>query len=95
LKTKITFFLFLSKKSSFFQLPEFQMVNLRSSGKDELERGSCSVFKISIEKEYFNMIKPEDKLHKQMQEYAETPAYFVCFSEEYALLGVSKASISY
>ena len=71
------------------------MVNLRSSGKDELERGSCSVFKISIEKEYFNMIKPEDKLHKQMQEYAETPAYFVCFSEEYALLGVSKASISY
>lgn len=30
-----------------------------------------------------------------MQEYAETPAYFVCFSEEYALLGVSKASISY
>ncbi|MCS2337480.1 hypothetical protein NXX54_22510 [Bacteroides sp. BFG-638] len=95
MKTKITFFLFLSKKSSFFQLPEFQMVNLRSSGKDELERGSCSVFKISIEKEYFNMIKPEDKLHKQMQEYAETPAYFVCFSEEYALLGVSKASISY
>jgi len=87
LKTKITFFLFLSKKSSFFQLPEFQMVNLRSSGKDELERGSCSVFKISIEKEYFNMIKPEDKLHKQMQEYAETPAYFVCFNEEYALLG--------
>ena len=71
------------------------MVNLGSSGKDELERGSCSVFKISIEKEYFNMIKPEDKLHKQMQEYAETPAYFVCFSEEYALLGVSKASISY
>ena len=57
------------------------MVNLRSSGKDELE--------------YFNMIKPEDKLHKQMQEYAETPAYFVCFDEEYALLGVSKASISY
>ncbi|MCE8923118.1 hypothetical protein [Bacteroides ovatus] len=95
MKTKITFFLFLSKKSSFFQLPEFQMVNLRSSGKDELERGSCSVFKISIEKEYFNMIKPEDKLHKQMQEYAETLAYFVCFSEEYALLGVSKASISY
>ncbi|MDC2612234.1 MULTISPECIES: hypothetical protein [Bacteroides] len=95
MKTKITFFLFLSKKSSFFQLPEFQMVNLRSSGKDELERGSCSVFKISIEKECFNMIKPEDKLHKQMQEYAETPAYFVCFSEEYALLGVSKASISY
>lgn len=41
------------------------------------------------------MIKPEDKLHKQMQEYAETPAYFVCFSEEYALWGVSKASISY
>ncbi len=41
------------------------------------------------------MFKPEDKLHKQMQEYAETPAYFVCFSEEYALLGVSKASISY
>lgn len=41
------------------------------------------------------MIKPEDKLHKQMQEYAEIPACFVCFSEEYALLGVSKASISY